>query len=408
MSSCFLMGGPRAAHQEARIRWGYWMAQLLFTTDAFRPFERSVPGVPMLLDANMRLIEPACAWLLHIALVRGRTRSVQTWRTYGEALYDWWQTIEVNGWAWDRISFQELAAYRDGMLTGRSLHTGRPYARSTINGRVRILALFYRWCAASGLVATVPFGFEHASVARGRPAPFFVHLDTRGGQQSVNELTVRETRMLPRPLAPDVIRRVVAGLNTRDRLIVEWAALTGMRRMEVAGLRKTSLTQTTQLEFATSPVVPVRLDVTKGGRVRHVYPPLPLMDRTHAFLREERAVIVARARQRAIAYREPEVLFLTSRGDPMTPRRIGAMFARASAAAGIETSFHGLRHTFAGVMLRSLQRQVERNPEMNPLLALQTILGHANLSTTTIYLRMVAIDLAAIEAAVDGLFGALG
>jgi integrase len=59
-------------------------------------------------------------------------------------------------------------------------------------------------------------------------------------------------------------------------------------------------------------------------------------------------------------------------------------------------------------MLRSLQRQVERNPEMNPLLALQTILGHANLSTTTIYLRMVAIDLAAIEAAVDGLFGALG
>ncbi len=132
------------------------------------------------------------------------------------------------------------------------------------------------------------------------------------------------------------------------------------------------------------------------------------MDRTHAFLREERAVIVARARRRAIAYREPEAAFLTSRGDPMTPRRIGAMFARASAAAGIETSFHGLRHTFAGVMLRSLQRQVERNPEMNPLLALQTILGHANLSTTTIYLRMVAIDLAAIEAAVDGLFGALG
>ena len=246
------------------------MAQLLFTTDAFRPFERSVPGVPMLLDANMRLIEPACAWLLHIALVRGRTRSVQTWRTYGEALYDWWQTVEANGWAWDRISFQEVAAYRDGMLTGRSLHTGRPYARSTINGRVRILALFYRWCAASGLVATIPFGVDDVSVARWRPAPFFVHLDTRGGQQSVNELTVRETRTLPRPLAPDVIRRVVAGLNTRDRLIVEWAALTGMRRMEVAGLRKTSLTQTTQLEFATSPVVPVRLDVTKGGRVRHV------------------------------------------------------------------------------------------------------------------------------------------
>ena len=33
------------------------------------------PDVPMLLDGGMRLIEPACLWLMHIALVRGRTRS---------------------------------------------------------------------------------------------------------------------------------------------------------------------------------------------------------------------------------------------------------------------------------------------------------------------------------------------
>ncbi len=45
---------------------------------------------------------------------------------------------------------------------------------------------------------------------------------------------------------------------------------------------------------------------------------------------------------------------------------------------------------------------------MNPLLALQAILGHADLSTTSVYLRMVAIDLEAIEAAVDALFGAFG
>ena len=65
------------------------MTELLFTTEAFRPLGRSAPGVPMLLDGGMRLIEPACAWLMHVALVRGRTRSPQTWRTYGEALYDW-------------------------------------------------------------------------------------------------------------------------------------------------------------------------------------------------------------------------------------------------------------------------------------------------------------------------------
>ena len=62
----------------------------------------------MLIDAEMRLIEPACAWLLHIALIRGRTRSPQTWRTYGEALQDWWQTLEANGWAFERSERDEL------------------------------------------------------------------------------------------------------------------------------------------------------------------------------------------------------------------------------------------------------------------------------------------------------------
>ncbi len=384
------------------------MAELLFTTDDFRPLGRSVSGVPMLLDGSMRLVEPACAWLMHVALVRGRTRSSQTWRAYGEALYDWWQTLEANGWAWDRVSYHEVAAYRDRMLSGPSDHTGRPYARATINGRLRVIALFYRWCAARGLTASVPFTSQDVSVARSRPAPFLAHVDASGGVRSANELVLREVRALPRPLAPEAIRRVMAPLGARDRLIVEWAALTGMRRMEIAGLSKAALPSTDASEFVCSPVVSVRLDVTKGGRVRQVYPPLPLLDRTRAYLREERAAIVRRARRHASGNREPEALFLTANGAPMTPRRVGAMFSAASRAAGIEASFHALRHTFAGVMLRMLQRQTERNPEMNPLLTLQAILGHADLSTTALYLRMVAIDLEAIEAAVDGLFGALG
>ncbi len=125
-------------------------------------------------------------------------------------------------------------------------------------------------------------------------------------------------------------------------------------------------------------------------------------------MREERAVVVRRAGLRRAGYREPANLFLTGHGTAMTPRRVGAVFAAACHAAGVAASFHALRHTFAGVMLRLLQRQVaERNPEMNPLLTLQAILGHASLATTSTYLRMVAIDLEAIEVAVDGLFEAL-
>jgi len=381
------------------------MAELLFTTAAFQPQGRPASNVPMLLDAEMRLIEPACAWLLHVALVRGRTRSKETWRTYGEALYDWWQTLEANGWGWDKVRSNELAAYRNHMLEGTSDHTGRPYSRATINIRLRVLAMFYRWCEASGLVDEVPFSISELSLGRSRPTTFLTHVDAKGGRQSANELTLRHTRSLPRPLEPATIRRVMESMGARDRLIVEWAVTTGVRRLEIAGLCVNSLPETASAEL---PVMPIRLNVTKGGKVRQVYPPLPLFDRTRAYIREERAVAIRHGRERNASYREPDALFLTEHGDPLTPRRIGAMFGQACKTANVKATFHELRHTFAGAMLRFLQRQANRAPELNPLLALQAILGHADLETTGIYLRMLANDLSAVEVAVDELYKGLG
>lgn len=381
------------------------MAELLFTTQAFQPQGLPTPNVPMLLDAKMRLVEPACAWLLHVALVRGRTRSKETWRTYGEALYDWWQTLEANGWTWDTVGSREITAYRNRMLEGASDHTSRPYSRATINIRLRVLALFYRWCAASELVGEVPFSVSDLSLSGSRPAPFLTHVDAKGGRQIVNELTVRHTRSLPRPLEPTTIRQAMASMDTRDRLIVEWAVTTGMRRMEIAGLRVTMMPDAASAELA---VVPIRLDVTKGGKVRQIYSPLPLIDRTRAYVREERAVAVRRARARNQSYCEPMTLFVTEHGHAMTPRRIGAMFARACRKANVNATFHELRHTFAGTMLRFLQRQSARAPELNPLIVLQAILGHADLATTGIYLRMLTANLSAVEATLDELYEGLG
>jgi site-specific recombinase XerD len=378
------------------------VAELIFTAEGVRPFGAPAPNVPMLLDDEMRLIEPACLWLMHIALVRGRTRSRQTWRAYGEVIYDWWQTLEANGWAWDEVGTGELAAYRDHMLQRSSDHTGRPYARSTINGRLRILSLFYRWCAADGLIDRAPFASGELALGRNRPAGFFAHIDASSGIQTVNDLTVRHRALLPRPLPPEAIRRVIASMNARDRLIVEWAVTTGMRRMEIAGLRLSALPK-----GSAQPMTAVRIDVTKGGKARVVYPPSPLLDRTWAYVREERAVVIRRAQARDPGYAESDRLFLTEHGAPMTARRVGAMFADASERAGVTAHFHALRHTFAGMMLRFLQRQADQGADLNPLLTLQTLLGHADLATTAIYLRVVATDLSVIEASVDELYEAL-
>ena len=194
-------------------------------------------------------------------------------------------------------------------------------------------------------------------------------------------------------------------MDARDRLIVEWAVTTGMRRLEIAGLRVTMLPETASPAL---PLVPIRLDVTKGGKVRQAYPPLPLIDRTRAYVREERVVAVRRGRERDPSYSESDALLLTEHGEPMTPRRIGAMFAQACKKANVKATFHVLRHTFAAAMLRFLQRQSTRTPELNPLIVLQAILGHADLATTSVYLRMLANDLPALEATVNELYEGLG
>src|SRR3546814_3868915 len=69
-----------------------------------------------------------------------------------------------------------------------------------------------------------------------RIAGFLAHVDANGGRAQANELTMRHVPMLPRPLVPEAIRRIMAGLRSEERLIVEWAVTTGIRRMEVAGL----------------------------------------------------------------------------------------------------------------------------------------------------------------------------
>jgi integrase/recombinase XerD len=64
----------------------------------------------------------------------------------------------------------------------------------------------------------------------------------------------------------------------------------------------------------------------------------------------------------------------------LTPRSLQRSFKRAQKLAGIEReglSFHSLRHSFA-------VRLLERGMALNEL---QMLLGHSNLSTTSVYVR---------------------
>src|SRR5919201_1597023 len=107
--------------------------KLLFTSEAFTHHGVSMPGVPVLLDDEMHIAEGPQRWLFYISLERARTRSQATWRSYAEALYDWLQTCQANGWEWNYVDEGQLRAYRNHMLYPPSSMTRRPYSTRTIN-----------------------------------------------------------------------------------------------------------------------------------------------------------------------------------------------------------------------------------------------------------------------------------
>lgn len=86
-------------------------------------------------------------------------------------------------------------------------------------------------------------------------------------------------------------------------------------------------------------------------------------------------------------------LFLGQRG-PLTERGIREIVAKIGEAAKLEESLspHDLRHTFAKALLDPAAYGLSRVPA--PITVVQDLLGHADITTTTIYTRSTHEDLA--------------
>lgn len=347
------------------------------------------PGIPasfpILFDAQMAIIEPAFAWLLEHAALQGRSSVSDTVRTYAEHIYDWFDTLEQSGLDWRMVDEGVIAEYRNRMLETPSQHTGRPYARSTINARVMSVCRFYTWAHEQGWIDALPF--------RRRPRAGPTFREDGGGPRFMerNTLALSSPEKLPRPLRVDELDRLFAKLGPTPRLAAEWALTAGLRRKEICGFTVDMVPNSHDLTQQDDPLVGVPLSITKGDYPRTVYPPLRLIDRTDWYVGEERARIVRRARARDRHYRASPNLLLATTGAALSRKRLTALFAEGFAAAGIKGTFHWLRHTFAMVMLARLQRQARHNPDLNPLKILQVLMGHRSIATTAIYLRCVEV-----------------
>lgn len=254
-------------------------------------------------------------------------------------------------------TFRVLAAWSPDLpATPQHLEqflAGVRVAPTTRDGYFRDLRAFYRW-------ASVRLGVADACAGVRRP-----HFTTP----------------LPEILTTDDIAQLLRTNNRRDRALVAFALDTGARLHELAGVRRSHITQSTTLDGRTAYTVHLRgsQDARGGWRLKTGERLVPLSRPAAQLLTGIGAGDVLWTAQAINRHSAGHA------GEPLTAYGIQATIRRVTRERlGRAYGPHALRHTFATMYLRA-GGDVE---------SLRRIMGHAKIETTLIYLHLVAEDLA--------------
>jgi integrase/recombinase XerD len=167
---------------------------------------------------------------------------------------------------------------------------------------------------------------------------------------------------------------VTTPLGLRDRVVLELLYATAMRRGELVGL------ELPDVDLARHWLT-LRQTKTRWDRV------VPMGPRAGRWLTR----YLTEARPELLVGPDPGAVFLAANGEPLGPKWLSSQVRRYVTAAefGKTGSCHLFRHTAATLM-------VERGADIRYV---QELLGHRDLSSTTIYTRVAPERLAAIHAA---------
>jgi integrase/recombinase XerD len=200
----------------------------------------------------------------------------------------------------------------------------------------------------------------------------------RGDDPTANLDMPNLGRSLPKTLSTAEVESLLSApdvehtLGLRDRAMLELMYASGLRVSELVGLRRDELNLQQGI---------VRL-IGKGGKERLVPMGELALDALNQWLQRGWPVLIRAA--------DVDCVFPSTHGGPMTRQNFWILIKRYAAAAGIHTplSPHTLRHAFATHL-------IEHGADLR---AVQTLLGHADLSTTQIYTHVARARLKAIHA----------
>ena len=271
-------------------------------------------------------------------LVEEKKASPNTSSSYLRDVRQYLQWLEGCGIPAEAASRGELEAY-----TGALFSQGKSAA--TVTRCLASLKSFYRYLLREGVVAENPANrLDHVRVERKLP----------------QILTSQEAALF---LAqPDVGEPK----GCRDKAMLELLYATGIRVSEIIGLNVTDV----NLERGT-----VRCTGRNGARVIPLYP--AAVKALRRYLEEVRPLVIERSDETA--------LFVNMSGERMSRQGFWKIIKQYQEKAGIQKDVtpHTLRHSFAAHLL-------ENGADLR---SIQEMLGHADISSTQIYTRVVGHDL---------------
>ncbi len=321
--------------------------RLVATGDRYEPYR--------MLGPDGMTVEPVAGFFRDL-LAAGRSES--TVRSYGMDLLRWFRFLWVAGVAWDRATRADARDFSRWLRYGRA---GEAFASSVRAHSETVLRHFYDSCLDAGTGPVInPFPLDRSR--RGQRA--FAHhnpMEPYRHQRS-GLYRPRVPSRIPRSIPDEEFNAIFARLPShRDRALVAFYVSTGARASELLSVRAGGVDPGGQLITV----------VRKGTRELQQ---LPASSDAFVWLRLYQVEMTG-----LIPPGRSQPLWWTLRrpARPLTYHAVHRMFERVNAKAGTAATLHALRHTAA--------YRMAEDPVL-PLTDVQFVMGHAQLTTTQIYL----------------------